>query len=315
MADKIPGEPKPARIENGFAKLGTHEVKVLVFGVTGMLGSAMFRVLSEDPNLSVFGTARDEGAPKAFPSEFSIRLRTGVDAESHDSLVNAFGAIRPNVVINCIGLVKQLPDANEHLKAIATNSLLPHRLAKLCQVAGARLVHISTDCVFSGRKGNYLESDVPDASDLYGRTKLLGEVDYPHAITLRTSIIGHEVSGHRSLVDWFLSQNGIVNGFTKAIFSGLPTVELSRIIRDIVIPNSDIHGLYHLSTTPISKFDLLVAIANVYGKHIEICEDNSLVIDRSLNADRFKKATGYVAPNWQTLIERMYSFRLSQERK
>ena len=284
-------------------------MKVMILGVTGMLGNAMFRVLSEGPGLGVYGTARSEGARRHFSNELSIRLSIAVDVENYDSVVKAFAAIRPDVVVNCVGLVKQLADANDPFQALPINALLPHRLAALCQAIGARLVHISTDCVFSGTKGNYLESDFPDAYDLYGRSKLLGEVDYPHAITLRTSIIGHELTGHRSLVGWFLAQQKSIKGFTKAIFSGLPTVELARVVRDVVLKRPELHGLYHVAAKPINKFDLLNLVAKVYGKDIEIIPDESLVIDRSLNADHFKEATGYVAPDWPELIQRMYEFK------
>jgi dTDP-4-dehydrorhamnose reductase len=178
----------------------------------------------------------------------------------------------------------------------------------LCKATGARLVHISTDCVFSGEKGGYLESDFPDAYDLYGRSKLLGEVDYPHAITLRTSIIGRELSGHRSLVGWFLAQQGTVQGFTGAIFSGLPTMELARVINEYVLPRPDLHGLYHVATQPINKYDLLKLVAKTYGKDTEIVPSDRLTIDRSLNADRFREATGYVAPEWPVLVQNMHDF-------
>jgi len=283
-------------------------MKVLVLGVSGMLGSAMYRVLSQDANLSVFGTVRSGAAKAAFDEALRSNVLVGVDVESQDSLVAAFGSVGPDVVVNCVGLVKQLADANDPLQAVPINSLLPHRLAALCKVAGARLVHISTDCVFSGDKGNYLESDFPDAYDLYGRTKLIGEVDYPHAITLRTSIIGHELSGARSLLCWFLAQEGRVKGFTQAVFSGLPTNELARVVRDFVIPRPALHGLYHVAAKPIDKYALLKLIADVYGKSIEIDPDDQLKIDRSLCADRFRDATGYAAPEWPELIQAMYKF-------
>lgn len=284
-------------------------MNVLVLGVTGMLGNAMFRVLSEDPSLRVYGTARGEEARRHFPSDRSDRLLIGVDVENPDSLVRAFAAARPQVVVNCIGLVKQLADANDPLQAVPINTLLPHRLAALCLATSGRLVHISTDCVFSGAKGNYAESDFPDAHDLYGRSKLLGEVDYPHAITLRTSIIGHELAGQRSLVGWFLAQHQSVKGFTRAVFSGLPTVELARVVRDFVMPRPQMHGLYHVAAKPINKCDLLNLVARAYGKEIQIVPDDSLVINRSLDATRFREATGYAAPEWSALIQRMHEFR------
>lgn len=283
-------------------------MKILVLGVSGMLGSAMFRVLSAVSNFDVYGTIRSSGVGKYFSKELGLKIIAGVDVESQDSLVSIFGTVQPDIVVNCVGLVKQLADANDPLQAVPINSLLPHRLAALCKVAGARLVHISTDCVFSGNKGGYVEADFPDAYDLYGRTKLLGEVDYPHAITLRTSIIGHELSGARSLLCWFLAQEGKVKGFTNAVFSGLPTNELARVVKDFVIPRPELHGLYHVAAKPIDKYTLLKLVSDVYGKTIDIVPDDHLIIDRSLCADRFAEAAGYVAPEWPELIQRMYEF-------
>lgn len=283
-------------------------MRVLVLGVSGMLGRSVYRVMSDGVGFEVFGTVRDTKSISFLPEPLKKNVLAGVDVEREDSLVAAFGNVHPDVVINCVGLVKQLADANNPLLAVPINALLPHRLAALCKVAGARLVHISTDCVFSGDKGNYIESDFPDAYDLYGRTKLIGEVDYPHAITLRTSIIGHELSGARSLLCWFLAQEGRVKGFTQAVFSGLPTNELARVVRDFVIPRPALHGLYHVAAKPIDKYALLKLVADVYGKSIEIVPDDQLKIDRSLCADRFREATGYVAPEWPELIQRMHEF-------
>lgn len=284
-------------------------MKILVMGVTGMLGNAMFRVLSYDKSLAVYGSARSSGARHHFVEELANKIIAGVDVENHDSLVRVFATVRPDVVVNCVGLVKQLPDANDPLQAVPINTLLPHRLAALCQAIAARLVHFSTDCVFSGSTGNYLETDFPNPNDLYGRSKLLGEVDYPHAITIRTSIIGHELAGHRSLINWFIAQQGSINGFTRAIYSGLPTVELATVIRDWILPRSDLHGIYHIASKPINKFHLLQLVAKVYGKTIEIIPAETPIIDRSLNADRFNEATGYVPPEWPILVQRMHEFK------
>ncbi len=268
----------------------------------------MIKVLSERADLQVFGTVRSESAKRLFVPEIAARLIFGVDVEQNDSLIKAFTRMRPAVVINCVGLVKQLADAEDPLQALPINALLPHRLARLCELAGARLVHMSTDCVFSGEKGNYSEIDPSDAKDLYGKSKYLGEVSYPHAITLRTSIIGHELQSARGLVGWFLSQQASCNGYTKAIFSGLPTVVLAQIVRDVVIPRPDLSGVFHVAAQPISKYDLLKLIADFYGKQFEIIPDDKVVIDRSLNAERFREATGYVAPEWPILIKTMHSY-------
>ena len=283
-------------------------MRVLVLGASGMLGSAIFRLFSKTVGCEVFGTVRSSRAAGLLPSELRTLLIPGVDVEHYDGLARAIDLARPNVVINSVGVVKQLAEADDPLAALPINALLPHRLARLCALAGARLVHVSTDCVFSGAKGGYLETDFPDANDLYGRSKYLGEVDYPHAITLRTSIIGHELDGARSLLNWFLAQAGMVRGFRKAIFSGVPTVELARIIRDHVLPNPHLHGLYHVSADPISKYDLLLLVAAAYGKDTTVTPDDSLVIDRSLNSERFRKATGYQPEPWPTLVQGMHTF-------
>lgn len=284
-------------------------MRVLVLGASGMLGNAVVRVLSEKPEWQVHGTVRAESSKRFFPASIAEKLLAGVDVEQQDSLTQAFIRTRPDVAINCIGLVKQLAEADDPLQAIPVNTLLPHRLSRLCDLSGARLIHMSTDCVFSGDKGGYGESDVSDAKDLYGRSKYLGEVDYPNAITLRTSIIGHELQSAHGLVDWFLSQQNACKGYTRAVFSGVPTVVLARIIRDVVIPRPELHGVYHVAAKPISKYELLKLVAEVYGKQIEIVPDDRLAIDRSLDAARFRAATGYVAPEWEEMIKLMYSYK------
>jgi dTDP-4-dehydrorhamnose reductase len=284
-------------------------MKILILGATGMLGSAVYRLLSAGPGLEVHGTARDDSARRRFDAPLASRLLTGVDVVSHDALVRLLAAVRPQAVVNCVGLVKQLAEADDPLAALPINSLLPHRLAALCRLTGARLVHVSTDCVFSGSRGGYVEGDLPDATDLYGRSKLLGEVvDRPDAITLRTSIIGHELAGSRSLVGWFLAQPGPVRGFRRAIFSGLPTVELAAVIRDQVLPRPELHGLYHVAAGAISKYELLRIVADAYGRSTAITPDDDVAIDRSLDPSRFRAATGYAAPDWPELVRRMREF-------
>lgn len=284
------------------------QTKVLVLGASGMLGNAVLRVFAESEGFTVSGTVRSNRALRLLPLSVQECLIPGVDVENVDSLLSVFGQVQPDVVINCIGLVKQLKEADDPLSAIPINSLLPHRLARLCAVSESRLVHMSTDCVFSGAKGMYTEMDAADAKDLYGRSKFLGEVDYPNAITLRTSIIGHELDGARSLIGWFLSQEGSVKGFKNAVFSGLPTVEIARIVRDLVIPQSNLHGVYHVSAEPINKFDLLTLVADVYGKKIKIERDESVVIDRSLDSTRFRKEAGFCPAPWSDLIKNMHQF-------
>lgn len=282
------------------------KIRVLVLGSSGMLGSTIYRTLSSDPGLTVFGTVRDKRASQHLMLKFSNSLIPNIDVHGEQGILDAFAHAKPDVVVNCVGIIKQLPTASDHLASLAINSSLPHRLARYCSVAGSRLVHFSTDCVFSGKKGQYVEGDSPDAYDLYGRTKLLGEVEYPNSITLRTSIIGHELLTAKSLIDWFLSQTGIIKGYRQAIFSGLPTIEVARVVRDLIIPNAGLTGLYHLSASPINKYELLKLVSEVYSKEIEIVPDDELIIDRSLNSDRFRAATGFKPKSWRELIKAMH---------
>ena len=281
---------------------------VLVIGSSGMLGNAVTRYFSQDTEFVITGTVRSKESIALFPEQVRDNIVWGVDVDDFDTITNIIKQQDPDIVINCVGLVKQLSDANDPLVALPINSLFPHKLARCCAEYNARLIHMSTDCVFSGSKGGYLDDETPDAQDLYGLSKRLGEVDYPNAITLRTSIIGHELNGNRSLVDWFLSQKGSVKGFSEAIFSGLPTLEIARIIKDYVIPNKDLRGVYHVSAEPINKYDLLNLVANIYGHKIEIIRDTNFKIDRSLDSSRFRVATGFKPDLWHEMIAAMRDF-------
>lgn len=282
-------------------------MRVLVLGVTGMLGYAVFHTFRENVNIEVWGTLRNMNELSRYPSKIHSKLIHSVDVLDQDSLLNVFNQIKPHLIINCVGLIKQRGSAKDPLFVLPLNAIFPHRLAKLCALSQSRIIHISTDCVFSGRKGAYLESDLSDAEDLYGKSKFIGELtDLPHAITIRTSIIGHEYNSNYSLIDWFLSQTTQVKGYVNAIYSGIPTIELAHIIRDYIAPNKNLSGLYHVASKPINKYDLLRLVAEIYGKKIIIIPDEQMVVDRSLNSEQFSAATGYVAPSWPQLIERMY---------
>jgi dTDP-4-dehydrorhamnose reductase len=288
-------------------------MKVLVLGAAGLLGNAMFRVLSENATGGVFGTIRSAEVRKFFAPELRERLVLTEDVEDLDQLVRLFDTIQPDVVVNCAALGRMAsPDP---VRSMSIYSLLPHRLAHLCRVGEMRLVQISSDAVFAGTKGGYTENDFADAKDLYGISKILGEVRESHTITLRTSIIGHELQSRRGLLDWFLAQQGQCSCYARAIFSGFPTVVLAQIIRDVVLQRPDLNGVYHLASKPISKYELLSLVAQQYEKPITIMPDETVVIDRSLNADRFRAATGYVPPSWRELVRLMhcYQFGLARE--
>ena len=283
-------------------------MKVLILGASGMLGNALFRLFSDDSNIKTFGTVRSDLSKSKFREDLQDRLVTNINVDNLDQVISLFDKIKPDIVINCVGIIKQLSDSHDPLIAIPINSILPHYISRLCLSINARLIHMSTDCVFSGSKGGYVEGDFPDANDLYGRSKYLGEVDYPGCVTLRTSVIGHELNGANSLINWFLSQSTAVKGYTRAIFSGLPTYEMAKVIRDYVIPNPSLRGVYHVSENPISKYDLLQLVAKVYGKSINIIPDEAISLDRSLNSEKFSEATGYKSKPWPQLIKEMHDF-------
>ncbi len=272
-----------------------------------MIGQTMFRVLAQRTGWEVCGSVRN---PANGTFARPDALVTGVDLSNPDQLCGLFRRIQPDVVVNCAGLTKHVAGGNDPVPAMTMNALLPHRLADLCAVACARLIHVSTDCVFAGFAGNYREEDAPDARDVYGRTKAMGEVTGDHVVTLRTSTIGHENGSSLGLVEWFLRQSEC-KGFRRAIFSGLPTVEFARVVRDIVVPEQSLHGLYHVGAAPIDKFSLLVLISQVYGLKTSIVEDDTFRIDRSLNVDRFAAAAGYRAPPWPDLVQAMYNDHFS----
>jgi len=281
-------------------------MKVLILGVTGMLGSTVFRRLMQDELLDVWGTLRDTSGKSYFSEKSQEKLISNVDVLENNSLVSVMADVKPDVVINCVGLIKQLSKANDPLSVLPINAMHPHRLAKLCLLANTRLIHISTDCIFNGRKGMYKEEDISDAEDLYGKSKFIGELyDCPHVVTLRTSIIGHELDSRSSLVDWFLSQTGSVKGYKKAIFSGLPTEELADVIKSIITMHRNLHGLYHVSADPIDKYSLLNLIADIYSKEIIVEPNEQIQIDRSLDSSKFRQETGYEPASWPQLIKKM----------
>lgn len=284
-------------------------MKILVLGANGLIGSTMMQVLATQTDWQVRGTVRSHHNP--LPHTSTDRVLTSVEFGNPDTLPRLLLGTAPDVVVNCVGLTKHLPGGNDPIPALTLNALLPHRLAELCRLSGARLIHISSDCVFAGTTGNYLETSAPDATDIYGKSKHLGEVIGDGTITLRTSTIGHELDTRYGLLEWFLAQTEC-KGFKKAIFSGLPTVVLAQVVRDLVIPAPQLSGLYHVGASPIDKFSLLKLIAKTYAKDVVIHPDNDFTIDRSLNVEKFHQATGYQAPEWPELIDIMHSHQFQK---
>jgi dTDP-4-dehydrorhamnose reductase len=278
-------------------------MRILVIGATGMMGHVACQVLGR--RHEVFGTARaawSADAPWAsvLPKE---RWLAGVDSVRMDSVLAALEQVKPDAVFNCLGIVKQLDEAKNPLLSIETNSLFPHRLALACGLAGTKLVHLSTDCVFSGRKGNYSEADIPDPVDLYGRSKLLGETGGCGALTLRTSIIGRQLKGQTGLVEWLISQRGrMVKGYARAIYSGFTTMALAQIVEKILLHHRPLSGIWHLASDPINKFDLLTRLNARLGLNVTIARDESFACDRSLDGSRLVKEAGLAIPSWDQMI-------------
>ena len=279
--------------------------KVLVIGGTGMLGHKLVQRLSE--RFSVFATIRSDFRAveryKLFDPERTIEK---VDVTSAIDLEHAITKTEPDIVINCAGVIKQVPQARDVVKTLNINSILPHRLNELSERFGFRLVLISTDCVFKGDKGNYSESDISDATDLYGRSKTLGEVDARNALTIRTSLIGRELSSSHGLVEWFLGNKGrSVNGFSRAVFSGFPTKIFADIIGNLLLSRHDLCGIFHVASDPIDKYSLLCLVNAAYRAGIEITPDGSLAIDRSLDSGRFREITGFIPLSWEEMVRQM----------
>jgi dTDP-4-dehydrorhamnose reductase len=231
------------------------------------------------------------------------RFVPGVDVQDFGSVSRALDAVAPDAVINCVGIIKQLPSASDPILNLTVNSLLPHRLQQLCRTTGSRLVHFSTDCVFNGRRGMYTEDDPSDALDLYGRTKFLGETSGPGALTIRSSVIGRELTTAVGLVEWFLAQRGgSARGYTRAIYSGFTTRAMARIVGRILLDHPDLCGTVQVSSTPINKHDLLGLLRTAYGVDVDITPDDSVHIDRSLDSTRFRALAGFSPPSWEEMV-------------
>jgi dTDP-4-dehydrorhamnose reductase len=278
--------------------------RVLILGGTGMLGHKLSQVCRRE--FDCYVTVRTSNTARLPTAIFDPgRVVTGVTADDFDSVVQAFATVRPTVVVNCIGIVKQQRAAHDPLTSLAVNATFPHRLARLCRATGARLIHLSTDCVFSGTRGHYTEADAPDPSDIYGRTKLLGEVG-EGALTIRTSMIGRELTTSQGLIEWFLSRRGgTASGFRRAIFSGLTTIALAETIATIIREQPTLSGIWHVAAEPIAKYTLLDLVRDAMHLDIELIADDTVVIDRSLDGARFHDATGWVAATWPAMIEEM----------
>jgi dTDP-4-dehydrorhamnose reductase len=282
-------------------------LRAIILGASGMLGHKLIQHLRA--SFDVAGAIQTAGPDSKLKKTLAdTKLYCNVQAEHLQSIADAIDDWRASIVLNCIGVIKQTKVASDPVPSIAINALLPHQLAQLTAARKAKLIHFSTDCVFSGSRGNYTEDDYPDPIDLYGHTKLLGEVHSHGALTLRTSIIGHELRGHLGLIDWFLKQRGgHVNGFAEARYSGLTTLALAEVVAQVMQSHADLHGVWHVSSDPISKFDLLQIVNRVYGLGIELAKDKSFVCDRSLDSSRFRIRVGWKPATWEDMIIPMHA--------
>ena len=280
-------------------------MRLLILGGSGMLGHQLWRGLhaQHDTWVTLRRPVADFAVHNLFDEAKAIQLD---DITDDTALERALGQAKPEAVINCVGLIKQRDEASDEALTLRANAEFPHRLAKRCGEAGARLIHFSTDCIFAGTKGNYTESDPSDAADLYGQSKHQGEVADAHSVTLRTSVIGHELGTNLALLDWFLSQRGqAISGFTKAIYSGFTTLEMARIVDRILTQHPALSGVWHVASESISKFALLQLCREKLGWEGVIEPNDEFVCDRSLNADRFNQATGYTPPSWEAMISEL----------
>jgi len=280
-------------------------MRILILGGNGMLGHAALQAFNK--KFEVYVTIRGNFSDvEGFGIFDQKRTICGIRVEDFSFFERIISLVKPDVVFNCIGIIKQVKEASDAIKSIEINSLFPHKLASLCGINNCRLIHLSTDCVFSGIKGSYTEDDIPDPLDLYGRTKLLGEIDNGNVLTIRTSIIGRELGVKYGLLEWFLSQaDKSVKGYTNAIFSGFTTSVFCAMLIDIIAKHVNLKGIYHISSYPISKFDLLSMIKKDLKLKIEIIPDNKFVCDRSLDSTRFRIETGYCPPPWDDMIKMM----------
>lgn len=286
-------------------------MRILIIGGNGMLGHTLLGVMGR-----YFDTRATLRNPRdTYPHQGLFSFTNTIEGIQLGSpgnfnfLVSQIIAWKPEIIVNAAGVVKQRPDADDAVKSIEINSLLPHQLAKAARLVDAKLIHFSTDCIFAGTKGMYREDDLPDATDLYGRSKLLGEVSGARCLTLRTSLVGRELARKGgSLFEWFLSQKDSVRGFPNAIFSGYTTFEIARIVFKLITEHPDAEGVWHLASQPISKYHLLLLVKQRLSLPIDIIRNDSIQINRSLDGSLFQNTFKYTPPDWATMIDDYFTF-------
>ena len=284
-------------------------MKILVLGASGMIGLAVYNHLVKNENLEVIGTTTNIKAKKIIENQNKLNSLILFDFLKNKNIESLMKSINPNIIINCVGIIKQSALITNKINTIFLNSILPNKLSILAQQNGIKLIQISTDCVFSGKTGSYAENDNPDPIDTYGRTKLIGETINDNNFTLRTSLVGHELFTKNGLLEWFLSQKHECTGFKNAFFSGFTTTAFAKLLEFILINKIELTGMYHVSSNIISKYDFLEKINQVYNKNIKIHVDYSFNINRSLNSLALQKKINYKVDNWDIMIKEMFKER------
>ena len=288
-------------------------MKILILGASGMIGSAMFRVLGAYKDFNVWGSIRNKNYLKMFSHQEAKKIVYVEELLKTNLLTKLLLDIKPAVVINCVGLTKHHIGSDDPQISLPINALFPHKLADLSSLIGAKVIHISTDCVFSGEDGPYTEDAKLDAYDIYGKSKYLGELNRDNTVTLRTSTVGHEYMTEYGLLEWFLAQKKSCKGYSNAFFSGLTNIEFARVVAEYVLKNNEMSGIFHVGGNVINKCDLLKIFSNVYGKNIEIIKDASFEINRSLNSNKFHTKTGYKPGSWEDMVSSMCNHKISNQ--
>ena len=277
--------------------------RILILGASGMLGHMLVRVLS--PHHHVVGTTSSQYDEK---SHLARILSVGnwvdhVDVRNLSTVEKTIRDTKADVVINCVGVIKQKMESSNIMDAILINSLIPHQLANICNQTQSRLIHFSTDCVFDGSPGIKKVNDVPNATDLYGTTKRLGEVDYAPALTLRTGFVGRQLSGFEGLFEWVRSQRGkTIDGYQNAIYSGFTAMALSRIIRQIIEEHEQLSGLHQVAGNHINKFELITKLNEYLDLDLTINRNIDFMCDRSMDGSEFTKLTDIAIPSWDDML-------------
>jgi dTDP-4-dehydrorhamnose reductase len=279
--------------------------KVLILGVGGMIGHQMFRSLKTQ--FEVHGTLKETIEKyKDFEIFDSTNIFENCDAQNFDKIEQVLNQFKPDVILNCIGITLRKPEIKDELYAEKINSDFPQFLKNYTERSHAYLVHFSTDCVFSGKTGPYTEDSVPDAEDVYGRTKAKGEVQGSHTLTLRGSMIGRELVGKTELLEWALSQKDKkIKGYTKALYSGVTTSVMAGLIADLINRSEKLTGLYQVSSQPISKFELLQEINAAFKLNMTIEENDSYLNEKILKSEKLTNKIGFHSLSWNEMLDEL----------